>query len=314
MKAFWLTYKPITEAPEYGWPKEELSELVRRFEKDPENTTEWWRISSHKKARVGDRVYIFKQGSGPRGIFGVGKIVKGPELRKNISLGKEPDYQAEISFMGLVDPSKEFLLTWSQIQDLNLGNLPRSERSGNEVEGAMEALERRLAPWTMQSIESIEQEPFGEVFNGSNQNETEGEQELRRQLRAIIVRKGQADFRADLIEAYDGQCVITRCKILEVLEAAHIMPYSVNQITNKNNGLLLRADIHTLFDRGLIAINPSTRDVVISSELKFSKSYATLEGRVIVSPRNPDDSPSRANLQWKFSYFETVRKIRSKFI
>src|SRR5205823_2979542 len=72
----------------------------------------------------------------------------------------------------------------------------------------------------------------------------------RRRIQAS--RQGQFAFRAALIEAYGGRCAMTGCDILEVLEAAHIVPYRGPSTNAVSNGLLLRADIHTLFDLGLI--------------------------------------------------------------
>jgi putative restriction endonuclease len=69
-------------------------------------------------------------------------------------------------------------------------------------------------------------------------------------LRCIAARRGQAAFRAALIDAYGGRCSITGCDAVEALEAAHISPYKGDHTNDVTNGLLLRADLHTLFDLG----------------------------------------------------------------
>ena len=74
MSAYWLTFKPLGCTAPAGWPIENLRDLVTRFEADPSGTTEWWRIAAHQSARVGDRVYLFKQGDDPRGLL----LRKGP--------------------------------------------------------------------------------------------------------------------------------------------------------------------------------------------------------------------------------------------
>src|ERR1700722_13605652 len=66
--------------------------------------------------------------------------------------------------------------------------------------------------------------------------------------RTIVQRRGQAKFRNALLEAYGSRCAISGCGALEVLEAAHICPYQGSATNHVTNGLLLRADIHTLFD------------------------------------------------------------------
>jgi len=98
-----------------------------------------------------------------------------------------------------------------------------------------------------------EEEP--ELFSSDNPTESR-----ERTLRSIIVRRGQPEFRRKLIERY-GVCLISGCNVIDALEAAHIQPYAKNGANNLSNGLLLRGDIHTLFDLYLITIKS---DFVIS--------------------------------------------------
>ncbi len=99
-------------------------------------------------------------------------------------------------------------------------------------------------------------------------------------FRQIVQRRGQKRFRDDLLEIYKGTCVITGCKVKAVLEAAHITPYLGPHTNHPSNGLLLRADIHTLWDLGLIAINPESMQVEISNKLMGSD-YAVYRGQKI---------------------------------
>ncbi|HII62980.1 MAG TPA: hypothetical protein HA279_05085 [Candidatus Poseidoniaceae archaeon] len=85
-------------------------------------------------------------------------------------------------------------------------------------------------------------------------------------LRTIAVRRGQPAFRAKLLDLY-GSCMVTKCSDFQVLEACHIIPYSISNDNSAENGLLLRADIHTLFDLKLITINKQLT-VRVSSELE----------------------------------------------
>ena len=72
---------------------------------------------------------------------------------------------------------------------------------------------------------------------------------------SVEARQGQAEFRQALMVAYRNLCVVTGCAIRDLLHAAHIVPPSGASGHNLGNGLLLRADIHDLFDRGLITID-----------------------------------------------------------
>lgn len=100
-----------------------------------------------------------------------------------------------------------------------------------------------------------------------------------RQLRAIAVRRGQQRFRRELIRAYEGRCVVTGCTVEAVLEAAHILPYRGDHTNHADNGLLLRADIHTLFDLGLLSIEPVGRELRVNlDESLLQSEYADLHG------------------------------------
>lgn len=83
-------------------------------------------------------------------------------------------------------------------------------------------------------------------------------------FRSIKARRGQQKFRESLCKRYNNTCVVTGCKILDILEAAHIMPYRGKKDNHPSNGLLLRADIHTLFDLDLIGIDPKSLLVVLN--------------------------------------------------
>jgi predicted restriction endonuclease len=93
-------------------------------------------------------------------------------------------------------------------------------------------------------------------------------------------------FRAAMMDRYGGQCVITGCKIDTLLEAAHIMPYRGNQSDDELNGLLLRVDIHRLFDAHLISINPFTLSVELAGCLN-DEAYQAIEGKrlFVFSPK-----------------------------
>ena len=114
--------------------------------------------------------------------------------------------------------------------------------------------------------------------------------------RSITQRRGQKPFRDALIAAYDGRCAITGSSVLDVLEAAHIHPYRGPDTNKVTNGLLLRADVHTLLDCGLLAIDSKTMTVLVAPELRESE-YWALHGHPLCSPRTPAQKPSKEALR-----------------
>lgn len=106
-------------------------------------------------------------------------------------------------------------------------------------------------------------------------------------LKYTTSRTNQTDFRTSLIARYSGTCCITKCAELSIVEAAHIIPYMGNHSNLIDNGLLLRVDIHRLFDRYLITINSDTHRVVVSDEIN-DKYYQEFDGKEIYIPRTSD--------------------------
>lgn len=112
----------------------------------------------------------------------------------------------------------------------------------------------------------------------------------------VTLREGQAAFRSALMKAYDGRCAITGCSVREALEAAHIIRFLGADANHITNGLLLRADIHTLFDRGLLKID---RDYRVTASAEVSAAYDLPEK--ITLPLEPASYPSRKALEVKYT-------------
>ena len=91
------------------------------------------------------------------------------------------------------------------------------------------------------------------------------------------VRRGQRAFRDNLLLAYGSECSITGEGPEEVLEAIHIVPHAESGINELDNGLLMRADLHHLFDDGLLSINPDTKNIEIDERL-LNTSYWQFNG------------------------------------
>jgi predicted restriction endonuclease len=114
-------------------------------------------------------------------------------------------------------------------------------------------------------------------------------------LQSIAIRRGQSKFREKLLNAYDSQCAVTGTNVAVTLQAAHIMPYKGPATNSVQNGILLRADIHNLFDLGLLTIDPDTLVIGIVEELRGTV-FASLEGSKLKVPKKASDHPSKAAL------------------
>ncbi len=115
-------------------------------------------------------------------------------------------------------------------------------------------------------------------------------------------RLGQGAFRVLVTDAYQRRCAVTGEKTLPVLEAAHIKPYSLEGPHRIQNGLLMRSDLHKLFDLGYITVTPALK-VEVSRRLREDwtngRDYYALHGKTLVYlPESVDLHPSRDFLAW----------------
>ncbi|MBD8644186.1 HNH endonuclease [Stenotrophomonas sp. CFBP 13724] len=109
------------------------------------------------------------------------------------------------------------------------------------------------------------------------------EDQRDRVLASVVQRQGQREFRRALLQAYRNKCAITDCGVVDVLEAAHIYRYMGRETNIASNGLLLRADVHTLFDLRLISIDSSAMRVCVAPTLAGSE-YWALSGKPFAGP------------------------------
>lgn len=100
-----------------------------------------------------------------------------------------------------------------------------------------------------------------------------------------VIREGQAEFRKRLIDHYGAVCMVTGTALASVIDAAHIVPYNGTATNALSNGLLLRKDIHALFDAGLLTIGPDL--VVYVSAGVDDPFYRSLDGRELTLDAPP---------------------------
>lgn len=117
----------------------------------------------------------------------------------------------------------------------------------------------------------------------------------------IQPRLGQPTFRIAVLEAYDRACAVTGEHSLPALEAAHIRPFGENGPHEIRNGLLLRADLHRLFDKGYITITRGLRLRVggrLDHDYHNGRTYYPMNGSPVRPPADAVDAPDPELLQW----------------
>ena len=139
------------------------------------------------------------------------------------------------------------------------------------------------------------------VIDGDNYAPRTGDQR-RVTARQIRERRGQRAFRdAGAATITAGARAVTGCTVLDLLEAAHIKPYRGDRDNNPQNGLLLRADNHTLFDLDLLGIEPEQLRIELNPKIAADGQYKLLAGRAIDCEQG--QSPSRSAAKYDISSF-----------
>jgi len=114
-------------------------------------------------------------------------------------------------------------------------------------------------------------------------------------------RLGQGGFRILVTDTYQRHCAVTGERTLPVLEAAHIRPVTSGGLHQVDNGLLLRSDIHTLFDRGYVTVTADHRFRVsgrLRDEWHNGRVYYELDRREVWVPDEERWRPNRDALEW----------------
>jgi predicted restriction endonuclease len=119
--------------------------------------------------------------------------------------------------------------------------------------------------------------------------------------RLIQPRLGQGAFRLTITDVYRRSCAVTGEKTLPILEAAHIRPYKDGGMHEVSNGLLLRRDIHRLFDLGYVTVSTDGRFEVgrrLKNDYENGRHYYAMHGHSLSLPGDSLKRPAREALEW----------------
>jgi putative restriction endonuclease len=119
----------------------------------------------------------------------------------------------------------------------------------------------------------------------------------------VTPRLGQGSFKLAVVDAYERRCAVTGERVLPVLEAGHIRPYAEGGEHRTDNGLLMRRDVHRLFDLGYLTVTPDLGVLVsprLHDEFENGRDYLAMTGTKIRVPAKRDDQPSPEFLDWHY--------------
>jgi hypothetical protein len=278
---------------------DEYEDFFERWLAD-HSETENWSSGTTKSVPSGVPFFLMKQGEHPIGIIASGVTVSKNRPMDRWSAGKNEWVSGrgnELQFEHFLDPQKDKLLDiadfgkqyWaSRASGIGLPaevyNTIKSRWSVLLGDNARETVKAKKAP-------ALEQSDAADDYKIDNKDTR------TIALKQIKERRGQGKFRQKLIDAYDGKCAISGCEIIDVLEACHIKSYLGDNDHHPENGLLLRADLHTLFDLLLLGINPVTKCIELHPSLHGSE-YGQFQGKAILDS-SIQPSFDALRLRWK---------------
>jgi putative restriction endonuclease len=236
--------------------------------------------------------------------FGEGNGVRSlGEMRDRIAKYRrsiiEPTHNPKIGCVLLAEPFFFTEAQWIPVPSDFSPNIVQGKgydtESGATGKELWEAVTKRLA------ICSSANADFGPATVAAIDGARYGEPTL------VRPRLGQGTFRVIVTDAYERRCAFTGERTLPVLEAAHIKSYSLGGPHDPQNGLLLRSDLHTLFDQGYITVDAQQLKVVVSNrireEFENGRDYYQLHGRPIRLPNETSSLPSREYLAFHNTLF-----------
>lgn len=143
---------------------------------------------------------------------------------------------------------------------------------------------------------------INQVLERIRQPEVVGEQAVRYGTTTTSYRLGQGGFRIAVTDAYNRRCAISGARTLPILDAAHIKPVKSSGVHAVDNGLLLRTDIHALYDLGYVTITTDYHIEVsprLEKEYGNGKLYYGYHGLLVPNlPQAIKERPSKENLMW----------------
>lgn len=279
------------------WPLAKLRELVDEFTRE-KYAEEWWTCKAYLKVQPGDRAYLLKQGKPRIGIFGRGQVKK---------VEAEAPHRALIGFEVrrgdvLRDPGhrfENFLVSEEQLFNLRV---PKTQWQ-NAAAGITLVFD------AARQIDNITADSLRVGSSGTSfMDETVQEIARLKRLAEQWTRPEQNEFRKKMRIRFQETCAVTRCTTTAVLEAAHISTKAGCDDNSESNGILLRSDIHLLFDRHLITLSEDGTRLEVSPELT-DQGYAFLRSVEVARPLK--GSLSRENIREHRGLFFERQKLCS---
>jgi hypothetical protein len=139
----------------------------------------------------------------------------------------------------------------------------------------------------------------------------EKREKLTRDTREVVPRPGATEFREKVLDSYTHKCAVSGISSLQAIEVAHIVPYYGIESDHIENALPLRADIHKLFDSGMLIVYFEEKEnkFKIKCHDFILKDYGDYHNKDLILPEDPNNSPSRFALMEHHELFKGMWQV-----
>lgn len=260
-----------------------------------------WDLRKHRDIRAGDLIYFWQSGS--KGGW-VGRTIADEDAYlidvETVEPGPWDDWPGDPAYrsrfaMTVLDSTPAQKVSWGQVrQDLETNINPGwvYPFSSQQEEVLASYFSSSVAEKVLEQLVQDTASPTGDIARLDLHLLTDDQRELVKKF--VAIREGQSAFRQALLCVYDG-CAVTGTRLEAALDAAHISPYKGQQSNKVRNGLILRKDIHRLFDLDLLALED---DGTIRVAPEVSEPiYRELDGRAARLPADEKTRPDPAVLR-----------------
>lgn len=253
-----------------------------------------WDMITHRRIKAGDVVYYWQSGASLLGkvlvleyAYDIDPSTVEPGPWDDWPGSEEKPYRWRFPLQVLA-PSSVQQPTWTQVHEAT--GLSKNASFVRTLTLEQQAVLDGFIGGSLTPQQSLDDAQRERVFDNLDED-------LRvRRYQLVALRQGQPRFRNGLLRAYQGRCAITGTTIESVLEAAHIYPHKGEHTNETWNGILLRADLHTLFDLFMVTVEADSLRVRVSPSLDGSE-YADLDGQLLSLPETLDNQPAREALE-----------------
>lgn len=248
----------------------------------------FWDMTQNRPVRRGDLIYFWQAGGSLLGLVratsDVIEMAPGTPMPWNLDDEKRHKYRYRFT-LDVIAEDAAGEPAWSEVKERagvtgHLGFGPRQVPRDGER-------------WLWGQTIGADPDSTDALLDAVDDLPNLSEDRRRRISREVALRTGQARFRSRLMSAWEGRCAITGPQPARVLEAAHIQPFRGEAAHVDGNGLLLRADVHRLFDAFLLTLEPTADGIAIRSSPELAGSdYEELDGQLLSAlPRDPAFHP-----------------------